>query len=211
MRTRERERTEARLRLDSAEYGRALSDVMKHAGSAGFYRSLAVLLSRLTDCNNYLVLRYTPHGVPSFLVNEAMSPEAVRFYLGSLYRLDPLHALSRISREPRVVSLRALDKVMTPDERYMRELFKSFFIFDELAILLPVPGGVSVAVCCDRQRVEFEAEDRRTIEKILPIVVSLHKLHLDRVFALASTRGDPEEAGAADRVSGARRGRPGRA
>ena len=195
MRTTDRERMKARLTLDSAAYSQALSDVMKHAGSAGFYRSLAVLLSRLTNCDNYLVLRYTPHGQPSFLVNEAMSDEAVRLYLSSLYRLDPLYALSRNTREPRVVSLRALDQDMTPDERYMRELLKSLLIFDELAILLPVPGGVSVAVCCDRQRVKFDAGDRRTIEKILPIVVSLHKLHLDRVFALASTRGDPEEAG----------------
>lgn len=189
------ENTSARLALDSADYNRELSNVVKHAGSGGFYRNLAVLLARLTGCRNYLVLRYTPHGAPSFLVNEAMSHDAVRLYLNNLYGLDPLYTLSRKNREPRVVSLRALDKDATSDKRYMRELFKSFFIFDELAILLPVPGGVSIAVCCDRQRVEFETEDRRVVEKILPVVASLHKLHLDRAFALASTRGDPEEAG----------------
>ena len=185
----------ARLALDTDDYHQCLADVVRQAGAAGFYQKLAEMLIRLTGCSNYLVLRYTPHGAPSFLINEAISQEAVRLYLTNLYHLDPLYNLSRKTREPRVVCLRSLDDGATSDERYMRELLKSFFIYDELAILLPVPGGVSIAVCCDRQRRKFDVGDRKVVERILPVVASLHKLHLDRAFALASTRGDPQEAG----------------
>ena len=140
-------------------------------------------------------MRYTPFGKPSFLVNEAMDDDSVQLYLESLFALDPLRKLTRKTRQPRVVSLRSLDAGAPADERYMVELFKSAFIFDELAILLPAPGGVSIAVCCERRSVRFRRTDRGIIEKILPVVASLHKLHVDRAFALASARGDSEVAG----------------
>ena len=194
MQVRDHEASGARLSLESADYHLRLAKVVGSAGSAGFYCSLAEMLIGLTGCCNYLVLRYTPHGAPTFLVNEAITDEAMRLYLNSLYRIDPLYKLSRRTRRPRVVSLRSMGEDASPDERYMRELLKSFRIYDELAILLPVPGGVSIAVCCDRQRRRFNAADRDVVERILPVVASLHRLHLDRAFAMASTKGDPEEA-----------------
>lgn len=185
----------ARLALDSTEYNLALSEVVRNAGTTGFYQNLAALLARLTGCKDHLVMRYTPFGKPSFLVNEAMDDDSVELYLESLFALDPLRKLTRKTRQPRVVSLRSLDAGAPADERYMVELFKSAFIFDELAILLPAPGGVSIAVCCERRSVRFRRTDRGIIEKILPVVASLHKLHVDRAFALASARGDSEVAG----------------
>ncbi len=185
----------ATLALDSTEYNLALAEVVQNAGAAAFYQNLAALLARLTGCRDHLVMRYTPFGKPSFLVNEAMTDDSVQLYLDSLYALDPLRKLTRETRQPCVVSLRSLGAGAPADERYMVELFKSAFIFDELAILLPAPGGVSIAVCCERRSVRFRRADRGTIEKILPVVASLHKLHVDRAFAQASARGDSELAG----------------
>ena len=140
-------------------------------------------------------MRYTSYGKPAFLVNEALDDGGVRFYLDTLYALDPLHKLGREVREASVVSLRSLGDGAADDERYMVELFKSAFIFDELAILLPAPGGGSIAVCCERRSVKFRDRDRKLIEKILPVVASLHRLHVDKAFALACARGDADVAG----------------
>ena len=185
----------ATLALDSTEYNLALSEVVKNAGTAAFYQNLAALLARLTGCRDHLVMRYTSFGKPVFLVNEAMDDESVQLYLDTLYGLDPLRKLTRTTRQPCVVSLRSLGEGAPADERYMLELFNSAFIFDELAILLPAPGGVLIAVCCERRSVRFRRKDRAIIEKILPVVAALHKLHVDRSFALACARGDGEVAG----------------
>ncbi|MGF1476542.1 MAG: LuxR C-terminal-related transcriptional regulator [Geminicoccaceae bacterium] len=186
---------QARLDLDAADYHRSLAEVITTAGTTAFYAHLSRLLARLTGCTDNLVVRYLPFAVPTFLVNEAMDGDSVRLYLTSLYRLDPLRKLAKTTREPRVVSLRALAEGAPADERYMLELFKSALIFDELAVMLPAPGGVSIAVCCERRRVKFREQDRLTIERILPVIAALHRVHIDRAFALASAGGDHEVAG----------------
>ena len=182
------------LALDSAEYNLALADVVRSTGTKAFYQKLAELLARLTGCRDYLVMRYTPFGKPVYLVNEAVDEDTVRLYLDTLYALDPLQKLSRKTRHPCVASLRCLGEGAPADELYMAELFKSAFIFDELVTLLPAPGGVSIAVCCERRSVKFGDAELGIVEKILPVVASLHKLHVDRSFALATVRDDGEEA-----------------
>lgn len=195
MRVGNAEQSGTRLALDSTEYNLVLAEVVQSAGTSGFYRNLAALLARLSGCTDYLVVRYTPFGAPAFLVNEAMDAASVALYQRSLYRLDPLRRLRAKVRVPQVVSLRALSESAPLDERYMLELFKSAFIFDELSILLPAPGGVTVAVCCERRRLRFREADRALVEQILPVIAALHRLHVDRAFALASSRGDSEAAG----------------
>ena len=188
------ENSGAALPLDSAEYNLALADVVRSAGTTAFYQNLAELLARLTGCRDHLVMRYTPFGKPTFLINEAVDEDTVRLYLDTLHAIDPLQKLSRKTRQPCVVSLRCLGEGAPADELYMVELFKSAFIFDELVILLPAPGGVSIAVCCERRSVKFSDADHRIVENILPVVASLHKLHVDRSFALATARDGSEEA-----------------
>lgn len=135
-------------------------------------------------------MRYSPTGAPTFLENGAMDSASVRLYFDHLYRIDPLRAICRRSRMPMVVTLQDLRERSVADARYTLELFRSAFIFDELAMLLPIPGGATIAACCERREVRFNARDRERAENLLPLVSALHRLHVERSFAAATSGGE---------------------
>ncbi|MBL0374335.1 helix-turn-helix transcriptional regulator [Rhizobium sp. KVB221] len=62
-------------------------------------------------------------------------------------------------------------------------------IFDELAVILPAYGGVTIALCCERHRLRFESHDYQNATMVLPLLDALHKLHIDRLFLSAGRLG----------------------
>lgn len=180
--------------LDAALFA-DLARLMTLAGSAAFYDELSSFAARTTQCKKRLVMRYAAYDRPAFIINEAISEEVASMYLAGLYRIDPLYEISRTNREPRVVNLRSMPTEHVPDEQYLAALFKSAFIFDELAVLLPTYGGVTIAICCERGHKRFTEAEAQIIEAILPLLNSIHKLHIDRVFSVAAKRGAAEQGG----------------
>ncbi len=174
------------LAFDAPELLVELAKVVGLVGKPAFYDALSLLLARVLRCKRRLVMRYSAYDKPAFLINAALTEEGVSFYLAGLYRIDPLHRLARQSPGPTVVNLRAL--VHEIEEAYFAELFK-MSIFDELAIMVPVYGGVTIAFCCERHRMRFEPQDYERAEALLPMVDALHKLHMDRLFSNAGDGG----------------------
>ena len=133
-------------------------------------------------------MRYAAYDRPAFIINHALSKEVASMYLAGLYRIDPLYEISRTNREPLVVHLRSMPTDHVPDEQYLAALFKSALIFDELALLLPTYGGVTIAVCCERSQRRFTESEADILEAVQPLLYSIHKLHIDRVYSAAGKR-----------------------
>lgn len=163
-----------------------LAKLIAIAGKPDFYDAMSSLVADLMRCKQRLVMQYSAYDKPAFIINEALTEEGVDFYLGGLYRIDPLHKLARTNHGPTVINLRSLTQDL--DENYLIELVK-LSIFDELAILLPAYGGVTVAICCERRRQRFASEDHDIAQAILPVLDALNKLHMDRLFSNAGTLG----------------------
>ena len=123
-----------------------------------------------------------------------MTPDAVRLYLSGLYRLDPLQELARTNRQPMFVNLKSLGFELSLDEHYLSEIFKIAFIVDELAFCLPAPGGVTVAICCERSVEPFSAADKDHAGAMLGLVAAVHRLHLEAAFLRATRRGEAPDA-----------------
>jgi DNA-binding CsgD family transcriptional regulator len=140
-------------------------------------------------------MRYAAYDRPAFIINHALSKEVVTMYLAGLYRIDPLYEISRTNREPLVVNLRSMPTDHVPDEQYLAALFKSAFIFDELAVLLPTYGGVTIAICCERSQRRFTESEADILQAIQPLLYSIHKLHIDRVYSAAGKRATAERDG----------------
>jgi DNA-binding CsgD family transcriptional regulator len=172
----------------SAQVYAEVADVLGTIGALGFYDALSRFVARATGCDQRLVMRYAAFDRPAFVVNGFMTQEAVDLYLDGLYRLDPLQALCRTNRSPRVVSLRSAAAGSAGEEQYLAEIFRIAFIVDELAFLLPSHGGVSIAVCCEKGLEPFTDADRDHAAALLPLVAALHRQHIDTVFAAASRR-----------------------
>lgn len=163
-----------------------LAGLIGFVGTPEFYDRASFMLASMLHCKRRLVMRYSAYDKPAFIVNQALNDEGVAYYLAGLYRIDPLHRLARTSVAPTVVNLRALAHEI--DEKYFVELSK-MSIFDEIAVVLPAYGGVTIAFCCERHRVRFEQQDYELANAFLPMLDALHKLHMDRLFASARTIG----------------------
>ncbi len=164
---------------------REISSLVHAIGTATFYDTLSRFFARAFNCNQRLVMRYSIYDRPAFVVNHFLSESAVTLYLSGLYRIDPIQDLARKSREPKVASLRSSNELLADDEHYLSELFKMAFISDELAILLPAPGGVTIAVCCEKDSSSFSEAEIAHAEAMLPAIVSIHTRHLDEMMLRA--------------------------
>lgn len=173
-----------RLPLRSQEFFEGLGGLARAAGSDDFYERLAELPARVVACDRWLVMRYARYAKPEFIVNKAMSREAVDFYLSGLYRLDPLLRLARTGRQSGVYALSLL-RSDDGNNAYFDDIFRSALIFDELAILFAAPGQVCVAVCLDRANRRFTAEEIERVGTLFPALEGIHDSHIDRLFAPA--------------------------
>lgn len=184
---------EFRVLEKQAEYAH-LVDIIHAVGRPSFYDRLSELIAALFQTDRIIVVRYSRFGPPEFIINTAMSIEAIEFYLSELYRIDPLYHYSRKNHEGTVLTLNHL-KEQDTDNPYYLEIHRTALIFDELAILLPAPGNVFLAVCCDRLSGRFSDSELRVAEALFPIVEALHTLHLDQVLrnsisGVSSTSGE---------------------
>lgn len=160
-----------------------LATVIGAVGNKDFYDRLSRFVARALSCEQRLVMRYSAFDRPCFIVNNFMNPQAERLYLSGLFRIDPLQEIARTSRTPMIVHLRSASDGLQTGDQYLAEIFKLAFIFDELAFLLPAPGGVTCAICCEKTTESFTAEEQAHAQAMLPTIAAIHEHHLDEVFA----------------------------
>ena len=160
-----------------------LATIVSAIGNKEFYDRLSSFVARALSCEHRLVMRYSAFDRPDFIVNNFMNQQAEGLYLSGLFRIDPLQAIARTSRTAMIVNLRSPSDGFETDKEYLSEIFKLAFIFDELAILLPVPGGITFALCCEKVTDAFSPEEQAHAEAMLPIITAIHERHLDEVFA----------------------------
>ena len=123
--------------------------ILDAIGHDDFYRTLSAKVSCFVGSRRYLVIRYAKYSKPKFFVNEAMTDEAISSYLEEYYRIDPLLRMAREGVADTVVTFDALRR-NAQDTLFYDEMFRTAGIRDELVFLLATIGGVSIALCVDR-------------------------------------------------------------
>jgi DNA-binding CsgD family transcriptional regulator len=159
-----------------------LATVVSAIGNKQFYDCISRFVARALGCGQRLVMRYSAFDHPHFIVNNFMNQRAEELYLSGLFRIDPLQVAARNNRAASVVNLRSSSDGFETDREYLSEIFKLAFIFDELAFLLPVPGGITFALCCEKVTDAFSPEELAHADAILPMISAIHERHLDEVF-----------------------------
>lgn len=156
-----------------------LAEILREVGRPGFYQTLATQLSKLLGCDRYLVIRYSQFAKPAFLVNNFMPVAVENFYLNDLYRLDPLYGMVRRGAQSNVLTLRQTRNQSGIGE-YCDALLQHACIYDELAMLLPLFGGLIIAMCLDTKSAPFDVEIVEMALDIYPVIQQANKLHLER-------------------------------
>lgn len=165
-----------------------LAAIVRSMCGPDFYKEVARLVAELLDSDRFIVVRYNRYGTPEFIVNTAMTQDAIEFYLGDLYRADPLYEYCRTHQTGAVVTLSSLRRHDTGNP-YYDAIHRTALIHDELAVLLPAPGQVFIAVCCDRSTGRFQQHEIDAVQNLYPLLDSLHTAHLDQVLRLTVTSG----------------------
>ncbi len=165
----------------SGANARSISQILEAIGKPGFYDVLADRVAAMLGCDRYLAMRYSRFAKPVFLVNSFMHGDFERFYLDELYHLDPLYLMIRDGRHCSVSTLLGAQD----DERsaaYRNTLFDNAAIADELALVLPVFGGMSIAICLDRTpgSSAFDGTSVALAMDLYAVIKQANLLHLER-------------------------------
>lgn len=166
--------------MSSGRYKDLLRDmpsILDAIGHDHFYETLAAKVSGFVGTQRYLVIRYASYSKPKFFVNKAMTDEAIVSYLEEYYRIDPLLRMAREGAPDTVVTFDALRR-NAQDTLFYDEMYRTALIRDELVFLLATIGGVSIALCVDRDDRNFSEEEVARARVIFPTLDRLHQLHL---------------------------------
>jgi DNA-binding CsgD family transcriptional regulator/PAS domain-containing protein len=159
----------------------AIAAVIDAVGHQDFYAIVLETLGRYIDCERWLAIKYSRFSAPEFIVNTALSKEAVDQYMSHLYRIDPL---LRLVTEDRVPSVVTFSLMQNEDDCnvYYDEIFKSGQILDELTLMLPVIGGGYLGFCFDRENRVFNEDEMALFTTLYPIIVAAHAAHMRTEF-----------------------------
>ena len=175
------------MEINSSAFFTSVGEIARSTGQEDFYGKLVALPAQILGSERYLVVRYARYAVPDFIVNNAMTDEAIEIYNSGLYRLDPLLRLAHSGFMRGVVTLSSL-RSGDVDNTYFDEIFRSAIIFDELAILMKAPGRICIALCIERSSHLFNDDEVKQMELLLPMLEGLHQSHVEKIFAPAFSR-----------------------
>jgi DNA-binding CsgD family transcriptional regulator len=158
-----------------------------------FYPQLMQTVAGMLSADLAMVMRYSRHSAPDYVVHEDLVPEHIELYRGGLYRVDPVYRLCR-SGEPRGVF--TLDDVTTPAERF-GDYFNVFLALtgmaDDLVVLFPGPAGTSIGLAYERKTV-FRGPEVKRLRQIFPLLEGLQAAHERLMLAkFASLERSPDK------------------
>lgn len=159
-----------------------IGQLIASADSERYLDDLLAFVSKQLGRDRYAAVRYRQYARPDILVDRSMTEEARNLYYSGLYRLDPLLRMARSGKVDTVFTFRTIREHDPKIEPY-DALFRLLMLQDELAIMLPEMGGAYLGLCFDSEQRNFEAEEIARIERLMPVILPLHELHLSKQLA----------------------------
>jgi hypothetical protein len=157
-------------------------------GTDRFHACLLRILDCLIASDIRLVLRYSRHAKPVYLVNEGLPRAAVDLYLAGYYQFDPAQELWRSGKNISVISFRDLsEELYRSSTEYFSVYAPRVNIADDLGMFMPGIGGAAVAIFLERRRSRFSPEDAATMRLVYPMFCDLYRAHLNSFFGTIMT------------------------
>lgn len=152
-------------------------------GNETFYDRLLEVLGALVETDLLALMRYSSFGAPDLIIPREVRAEVKAPYSAGLYALDPFYQYWRSVGEPAVKSLRGLATAGLWKSRYALEILRAARISDEMAIFLPPLGGASPTLILDRAQGRFTTAELARVERVFPLLASLHNAHLRAIVS----------------------------
>jgi DNA-binding CsgD family transcriptional regulator len=169
-------------------------------GTRGFHTRLLSVLDCVIRSDMRLVLRYSRHAKPDYLVNKGLSQQGVDLYLSGYYAFDPAYLLCRRRTPSGVISFRALSTRMRRTNAYFSAYAPRVRITDDLGMFLPGIGGAVVAIFLELRKGYFSSRDVAAMKRLYPAMRGLYKAHLQSLFFSLATHGRPAHPDVTERA-----------
>ena len=170
------------LRPSDADFFVRLGEAAQAVGHAGFHTTLLRLLGTLIMHDSAWIIRYSPNLAPEVLHTTGVSSHVIDWYCETYSAFDPFARTWRGSPRPGVMTLgQALTPSPESDIYVMVFQIKAGFA-DELALMLPIPGGSCLALFLQRSRTRFSAEEAAVAQLVFPTMDGLHDAHVSRLL-----------------------------
>ncbi|HEX4153776.1 MAG TPA: helix-turn-helix transcriptional regulator [Steroidobacteraceae bacterium] len=153
-----------------------LAETLDHVGAPDFYRRLMTGLGTRLRADLGMVMRYSRHHAPEYLIHERLQPEHMALYLEGLYRVDPIYRLCRRSGGRGIKDLAAISSAAERSGDYFRIFLRLTGMADDLAVLLPTDGASCVGIVFERRRA-FRPREISEMRVLFPLIESMHRLH----------------------------------
>ena len=171
-----------------------LGEAAEAIGAAGFPRTLLRLLGTLISHDSAWIIRYSPNLAPEVLHTDGVRAPVVAWYCDTYSAFDPFARAWRLRPEPGVVTLgRALARAQAPSpdgDIYVMTFQLMAGFADELAVILPMPGGSGLALFLQRNEALFTAEEEAVARLVCPALDGLHAAHVARLLLQLKSLAD---------------------
>jgi DNA-binding CsgD family transcriptional regulator len=153
-----------------------LARVADRVGDAAFYDELLEAFAGYLGADLSMVMRYSRHRAPEYIIHDGLRPEHMDMYLKGLYRVDPIY---KLCRQGPVHGVKDLAAVSTPADRsgdYFNVFLRLTGMADDLVMLLPVGVETYLGLVYERKTL-FRSHEIAEIRAMYPLIESLHQLH----------------------------------
>lgn len=168
----------------------ALPAAVDAVGRADFYAAALKLIGSELDHDLLSLTRYTKHAPPDLisLAPDDFDRDAIQRYCDGLYVQDPFYRFWYDKGAPGVVTLQQVAPEDMWQSPYATDFLHDVRIRDEICVFLPPLQGASVALLVDRAHRDFSPHERERVERLFPLLSSLHALHVRMLLAAVPKR-----------------------
>lgn len=164
------------LRLEDDKFFGELGKVASAVGTRHFYEQMLTWVGSLFDWELNMVMRYSQHSIPIYLVPGSSPKYVVNLYQSGYYRLDPYYNYWRSKGRGGVLTIREASPEGEENSEYFNFFLPKSQMLDDLGILLPVVGGAAVGLFYERKTF-FEQAEVDLVRKLFPTLNGLHRAH----------------------------------
>ncbi len=179
------------LDLGSLQWFERVGYTSRTLGKMNFHETLVDLFGCLIPHSARWIIRFSDSAPPEIMYTRGV-PQSLRdHYNRACSAVDPFATHWRLFKE---VGVRALSRFKVMFDAIDAESYNSIFkpvanVSDELGMFLPTIGNSSIGLFLERERGDFSDGEIERAEAAFPIINSLERAHIGRVFDATSQGG----------------------
>ena len=182
---------EPRRRLDSAEWQRAIAELLAADDTDAICAALIRAVDLVVEHEGTCLIAFHRNAPPE-IIHHTIEPEGARHYLDRYlagpYLLDPLYQLALGADKPTLCRFREQSPDRFRSSEYYRQYCERTHLLDEMDFLLEVDEATTLALVVGRRKRRFTKAELGRLRLIEPVVRAAMQKAWERQSRAGATR-----------------------